>query len=154
MVLRGDEKSLKLGATEILTASPSQPTLLQSPVAPRARFLEVKSRVIRQFVFATVLLLSALYAAKGLKRGWFPWDEGILAQSAVAVLHGELPHRDYLEIYTGGLSYLNAAAFRLFGTNLASMRYMLFLFFLLWVPAFYYAALRFVSMPAAGASSV
>ncbi|HLM81365.1 MAG TPA: hypothetical protein VK302_12145 [Terriglobales bacterium] len=151
MVLREYLKSLKLGATEILTASPSQPTLLQSPVAPRARFLEVKSRVIRQFVFATVLLLSALYAAKGLKRGWFPWDEGILAQSAEAVLHGELPHRDYLEIYTGGLSYLNAAAFRLFGTNLASMRYMLFLFFLLWVPAFYYAALRFVSMPVAGA---
>jgi hypothetical protein len=105
-------------------------------------------------VFATVLLLSALYAGKGLKRGWFPWDEGILAQSAEAVLHGELPHRDYLEIYTGGLSYLNAAAFRLFGTNLASMRYMLFLFFLLWVPAFYYAVLRFVSMSVAGASSV
>jgi hypothetical protein len=151
MVLREYQKSLKLGATEILTASPSQPTLLQSPVAPRARFLEVKSRVIRQFVFATVLLLSALYAGKGLKRGWFPWDEGILAQSSMAVLHGELPHRDYLEIYTGGLSYLNAAAFRLFGTNLASMRYMLFLFFLLWVPAFYYAVLRFVSMPVAGA---
>jgi hypothetical protein len=150
MVLREYEKSLKRGATEILAASPSH-TLLQVPVAPRARFLEVKSRVLRRFVFATVLLLSALYAAKGLKRGWFPWDEGILAQSAEAVLHGELPHRDYFEIYTGGLSYLNAAAFRLFGTNLASMRYMLFLFFLLWVPAFYYAALRFVSMPVAGA---
>jgi hypothetical protein len=102
-------------------------------------------------VFATVLLLSALYAGSGLKRGWFPWDEGVIAQSAEYVLNGELPHRDFPEIYTGGLSYLNALSFRLFGTNLASMRYMLFLFFLLWVPAFYYSACRFVSVPAAGA---
>jgi hypothetical protein len=100
-------------------------------------------------VFAALLLLSALYAGKELKRGWFPWDDGILAQSAENVLRGELPHRDYVEIYTGGLSYLNAVAFRLFGTNLASMRYMLFLFFLLWVAAFYYAARRFVSVFAA-----
>jgi hypothetical protein len=89
--------------------------------------------------------------AHELKRGWVPWDEGTLAQSAERVLHGELPHRDYNEVYTGGLSYLNAAAFRLFGTNLASMRYMLFLFFLAWVPAAYYVASRFVSAIVASA---
>src|SRR5271155_2139344 len=49
------------------------------------------SRTVRWLVFAIVLLVSALYTAKGLKRGWFPWDEGVLAQSAEAVLHGELP---------------------------------------------------------------
>ena len=96
-------------------------------------------------LLALVLLLSGLYMAKELKRGWVPSDEGTLAESADRVLHGEFPHRDYHEGYTGGLSYLNAAAFRLFGTNLASMRYMLFLFFLAWVPAVYYAASRFVS---------
>jgi hypothetical protein len=114
-------------------------------------FPEANSRTVRRLIFATVLLLSALYAAKGLMRGWFPWDEGIFGQSAEAVLRGELPHRDYVEIYTGGLSYLNALSFRLFGTNLGSMRYMLFLFFLPWVPAFYYAVRRFVSAPVAGA---
>jgi hypothetical protein len=92
-----------------------------------------------------VLLLSGLYMARELKRGWVPADEGILAESADRVLRGELPHHDYREAYTGGLSYLNAAAFRLFGTNLASMRYMLLLFFLAWVPAVYYVASRFVS---------
>lgn len=89
--------------------------------------------------------------ARELKRGLVPWDEGVLAESAERVLHGELPHRDYHEIYTGGLSYLNAAAFRAFGTNLVSMRYMLFLFLLAWVPASYYVASRFVSAPVASA---
>jgi hypothetical protein len=89
--------------------------------------------------------------ARELKRGWVPSDEGTLAECADRVLRGELPHRDYHEGYTGGLSYLNAAAFRLFGTNLASMRYMLFLFFLAWVPAVYYAASRFVSALLPGA---
>src|ERR1035437_99924 len=100
---------------------------------------------------ALVFVLSALYMAQELKRGWVPPDEGTLAESAERVLHGELPHRDYHEGYTGGLAYLNAAAFQVFGTNLASMRYMLFLFFLTWVPAVYYVASRFVSAPVAGA---
>ena len=100
---------------------------------------------------ALVLLLSALYMARELKHGWIPSDEGTLAESADRVLRGELPHRDYHEGYTGGLGYLNAAAFRVFGINLASMRYMLFLFFLAWVPAVYYAASRFVSAPLASA---
>jgi hypothetical protein len=103
------------------------------------------------FFTAAVLLVSVLYAAHGLKRGWVPADEGFLAQSAERVLHGELPHREYSEGYTGGLTFLNAAAFRLFGTNLASLRYMLFLIFLGWVPAFQYAASRFVRAPLAAA---
>ncbi len=102
-------------------------------------------------LLALVLLLSGLYMARELKRGWVPPDEGTLAESAERVLRGELPHRDYHEGYTGGLSYLNAAAFRVFGTNLASMRYMLFLFFLAWVPAVYYVASRFVSPRVAAA---
>jgi hypothetical protein len=102
-------------------------------------------------MLALVLLLSALYMARELKRGWVPADEGTLAECADHILRGELPHRDYHEGYTGGLGYLNAAAFRVFGTNLASMRYMLFLFFLAWVPALYYATSRFVSAPLAGA---
>ena len=103
------------------------------------------------FLFALVFVLSALYMAHELKRGWVPWDEGVLAESAEHVLHGDLPHRDYHELYTGLLSYVNAGAFRVFGTNLASMRYVLFMFFLAWVPALYYAATRFVSAPVASA---
>jgi hypothetical protein len=104
-----------------------------------------------RLLFALVFVVSALYMAQELRRGWVPSDEGTLAECADRILRGELPHRDYHEGYTGGLSYLNAAAFRLFGTNLASMRYMLFLFFVAWIPAFYYAASRFVSAPVASA---
>ncbi len=97
------------------------------------------------FLLPLVLLLSALYMWKELKRGWVPSDEGTIAECADRVLRGQLPHRDYHEGYTGALSYLNAAAFRLFGTNLVSMRYMLYLFFLAWVPAIYYATYKFSS---------
>lgn len=54
--------------------------------------------------------------------GWLPHDDGYLAWSAERVLNGEVPHVDYDEIYTGGLSYLNAAAFRLMGPSLLALR--------------------------------
>jgi hypothetical protein len=106
---------------------------------------------VGRLVFVLVFLISALYMAKELRRGWVPHDEGTLGQSAERVLLGEVPHRDFDDIYTGGLSYLNAAAFRVFGTKLTSLRYVLYLFFLAWVPSVYYAASRFVSSPIAGA---
>ena len=89
--------------------------------------------------------LGAAYAGVYLKRGWVPHDEGAFAQSADRVLHGELPHRDYTEIYTGGLAYLHALAFRYIGEDFATLRIVLFVFFLLWVPAFYWIASRMVS---------
>ena len=84
----------------------------------------------------------ALYVWWHLGRGWIPHDEGALAQSAERVLRGELPHRDFDEIYTGGLAYLNAAAFRLFGTSLFTMRIVLLAALAAWVPAVYYVASR------------
>src|SRR5256885_8187755 len=96
-------------------------------------------------VFLTVWLLSAAYMGCNLKRGWVPHDEGILAQAAERTLHGEMPHRDFNDPYTGGLSYLNAGAFKVLGTNLLTLRIVLFSFFLLWVPAIYVAAREFSS---------
>jgi len=60
-----------------------------------------------------------------------------------------MPHRDYDEAYTGGLTLLHAAAFRVFGTNLVSLRIVLLLFFLLFVAALYSIARRLVPPPAA-----
>ena len=102
-----------------------------------------------KLLFLVVFLVSGLYTAKELKHGWIPFDEGTLGLSADYVLHGAVPHRDYFEGYTGGLTYVNALAFRIFGANSVSMRYMMFGFFLLWVPTVYYVASRFVSGPAA-----
>ena len=104
-----------------------------------------------RLVLILLLGISAIYAMHYLDRGWVPHDEGTLAHSAERVLEGELPHRDFAGVYTGGLSYLNAVAFSVFGTNLVSLRLVLFAVFLAWVPAVYYIASRFVSpLPAAG----
>ena len=93
-------------------------------------------------VLLIVWSISVGYLGTQLKRGWVPHDEGTLGLSAERVLHGELPHRDF-DDYTGGLTFVHALAFRELGVNSASMRVVLFIFFVGWVPAVYYVASRF-----------
>lgn len=104
----------------------------------------------RAIVLGVVLALAGVYAGVHIGKGWVAADDGILAQSAIRVLHGQLPQRDFAEIYTGGLSFIHALAFRAFGANLISLRICVFLFFLAWVPAVYAIALRFTSALPAG----
>lgn len=104
-------------------------------------------------VLGVVWSLSAVYVGTRLTRGWVPHDEGTLAQSAERVLGGELPHGDFDDPYTGGLSFLNAAGFRELGTNLLTPRVLLFLVVLAWVPAVYAIARRFVPPLGAGAAT-
>lgn len=96
-------------------------------------------------VLLLVWLIGCSYTGSHLMRGWVPHDEGAFAQSADRVLHGEVPHLDYTEIYTGGLAYLNAFAFHHLGEDLATLRIVLFIFFFFWVPVFYWVASRFTS---------
>ena len=96
-------------------------------------------------------ILSLGYLGFYLKRGWIPHDEGLYGQSAERLLLGELPHRDFDENYTGGLTLLNAVALRALGFNLGSIRMVLFAVFALWVPCVYYIASRFISPALAGA---
>jgi hypothetical protein len=98
-----------------------------------------------RLVFLLVWLASAAYVFPFRLRGWIPHDEGVLAQEAEYVLNGEIPHRDFVEIYTGGLSYWNALAFRVLGVRLTSLRLALFLCFLAFVPAMFAIASRFGS---------
>jgi dolichyl-phosphate-mannose-protein mannosyltransferase len=95
-------------------------------------------------VLAGVWLLSLAWLGNFLPNNWVPHDDGLLADSAERVLEGQLPHRDFDEVYTGGLSYLHAVAFKLFGTNLFSIRLMLLAFFAVWVPVLFYCASRFI----------
>jgi hypothetical protein len=115
---------------------------------------QVHIRSIRGLRPALILLLvwlaCAAYEGALLKRGWVPHDDGSFALSAQRVLQGEMPHRDFDELYTGGLSYLNAAAFRIWSANFATLRWMLFLFFLAWIPVVFYIASRLVRPLAAG----
>jgi hypothetical protein len=110
--------------------------------------------MMRWAVLGAVLLIAGLYVGPRIGQGWVPADDGTLGQSALRVLQGQLPHRDYVEIYTGGLSVLHALAFRVLGVNLMSLRVCVFLFFLMWLPAVYYIALRFTSPLGAGLSTL
>lgn len=125
-------------ADEVVVTSPLR-------VAPIPRSIDAG------LVLLAVLVFSALYVAWHLNRGWMPHDEGALGQSAERVLQGQLPHRDFDEIYTGGLAFLNAGAFRLLGITLLPMRLTLYVVFLAWIPAVFSIASRFVRPIAAGA---
>jgi len=92
-----------------------------------------------------VLATAAAYLIPQVNRGWIPHDEGLLGQTAERVLEGEFPHRDFDDPYTGGLATLHAAAFRIGGVRLESMRWMLFAFSLLFIPAVYALAARFAT---------
>ena len=107
--------------------------------------------LIRWLVLVVVLAIAGVYVGSRIGSGWVPADDGTLSQSALRVMHGQLPHRDFGEVYTGGLSFIHALAFRAFGVNLMSLRICAFLFFLAWLPAVYYIALRFTSAIGAGA---
>jgi hypothetical protein len=99
-------------------------------------------------------LASAAYVWARLDRDWFPWDEGTLAEPADRILRGELPHRDFVDAYTGALSYIHAAAFLVFGRELTSLRLVLFVAFLAWVPSLYYVCSRFLQPVEAAAVSL
>src|SRR5271169_6320255 len=94
-------------------------------------------------ILLVVWVVCGIYSGMYLKRGWIPWDIGAAAQSADRVLHGDLPHVNYTDIYTGGLAFLNAMAFRYLGENFATPRIVLFCFFLGWIPAVYWIASEF-----------
>lgn len=96
-----------------------------------------------RLVLLVAVGVAVAYVGWHLDRGWVPLDEGSLAHAAQRVLLGELPHRDFDDVYTGGLAYVNAGAFRLLGTTLWSMRLVLLAAFIAWVPALYYIASRF-----------
>ncbi len=104
-----------------------------------------------RLVLLAVWLICSAYVATNLRRGWVPHDEGTYASCAQHVLRGELPHRDFFDLYGGGLAILHAAAFRILGINLFSMRIVLFVFFLASVPATFWIARRFVNPLTAGA---
>ncbi len=103
-------------------------------------------------ILLLVLLCGATLLGSELLQGWFAYDEGALGQSAERALRGEIPHRDFDEIYTGLLTYLNAAVFAVTGAGMVAMRIVLFGASMAWLWATYRIALRFA--PAAGAGVV
>jgi hypothetical protein len=148
------ERNATTLAVQIRIREESNEAAGRSKPAGRVELHGAEKRSIQLIVLAVVLGVAGIYAGFHIGRGWAPSDDGALSQSALRVMQGQLPHRDFAEIYTGGLSFIHALAFRAFGVNLMSLRICVFLFFLAWVPALYYIALRFTNAIAAGAATL
>jgi len=123
-------------------------------VPPRAFARDLHRRVPAWVVPLVTWLVSAALMAAYLRRGWVAHDEGTLIQAAVRVLGGELPHRDYVDVYTGLLAFADAAGFGLFGVSLLVPRVILLAVALAWVPAVYAVVRRFHGPLGAGAVTV
>ena len=78
------------------------------------------------FALAASIIVAALLAWPLLDRGWTPHDDGMLGQTAERIRLGQLPHRDFEELYSGALGVWHALAQRVFGTNMMAPRYALF----------------------------
>ncbi len=105
-------------------------------------------------VLLAVEIVAAFYLAWGAETSWIPHDEGMLGQAAERVLLGELPHVDFDDPYTGGLSFLHAAAFGVFGIRLSVLRWLLFGVSLAFVAALFQLASRAAGPAAAGAATL
>lgn len=119
-------------------------TLEEKPSSPEATPVRGRPFALRASWVAgvTVFVASSLYLSYFAYRGWIPHDEGLLAQSAERVLAGELPHRDFDESYTGGLTYLHSLSFVIGGTRLTTIRSTLVIFVLCYIIGVYLIALR------------
>ena len=120
----------------------SEGTSAQGPAGVQ-RALDLLGQRAGTAVLLIGWLLAAGFVALHLDRGWVPHDEGAFAQSAQRVLAGELPHRDFTELYTGGMTFLNAGVFWLFGENLLWLRLPMFVLFVAFIPCVYAIARRF-----------
>src|SRR5207249_4865233 len=76
-------------------------------LATNATSVKAASAVDRA-VGVLMVVAAIVYLSYFVGRGWIPHDEGMLGQSAERVLRGDIPHVDYEEMYTGGLSWLYA----------------------------------------------
>ena len=122
--------------------------MIVTPATPAA-----SSRLRQWLPLLVVWVIAAAYVGARLNRGWIPMDEGALGHAAERVMQGELPHRDFDDVYTGGLATFDAVVFKVMGTQLSYLRLAMFAVFLLWVPTVYYIASR-LARPVAAPLSI
>jgi Dolichyl-phosphate-mannose-protein mannosyltransferase len=104
----------------------------------------IETRQSELLLVGSVLSAAVLLVGR-LDQGWYSHDDGSLAHSAERILAGELPHRDFAELYTGLLSFLNAGVFAVFGHDIVNLRLPLLVLFLAFAGFFFALARRLVS---------
>ncbi len=76
-------------------------------------------RKLLVLVMVPVLFIIAfVYLIPGINQPVNVYDEGIVAYSAVRVMEGQVPYRDFWSIYSPAQFYGLAVAFKLFGTTI------------------------------------
>ncbi|MBW2388129.1 MAG: glycosyltransferase family 39 protein [Deltaproteobacteria bacterium] len=79
----------------------------------------------RALVLALLFLLAAAYMRLALFIPVSWTDEGVLVYPIWRVAEGELPYRDFQQMYGPSLFFLGGLVFRIFGSDLAVLRYLL-----------------------------
>lgn len=105
------------------------------------------------WVLVIVWVLAVWYTYHHIRDAFYDVDEGLLAQTAERVWHGQLPHRDFTDPYTGALSMLYALGLAVFGTTFMATRWVLLVATACWVPLLYALASR-VARPAVAGFAV
>ena len=95
------------------------------------------------------MALAALDLSRHLFTGWVPHDEGALGLAAALVRNGAWPHREFADIYSGGLAFFDAATQALLGDSIRALRIPLGLLSIAWVGLLSACFRRFASAPAA-----
>jgi hypothetical protein len=95
------------------------------------------------------MALAGLDLSLHLFQNWVSFVEGQLGLSAELVRHGQWPHRDWNDVYSGGLALLDAGAQWLFGNDAIALRIPLGVATILWVAVLAACLRHFVSPPAA-----
>lgn len=96
--------------------------------------------------FCLVLFFAALFFPHLVFRdGWIPHDEGFIGISASRIVNGEIPHADFQDGYSGGLSYVHALAFRVWGESVLTLRIVHLLAFQLFQLFFFWSAWKWLA---------
>jgi hypothetical protein len=107
-------------------------------------------RVAPAFWWTTLAMaLAALDLSRHLFIGWVPHDEGALGLAAALVRAGAWPHREFADIYSGGLAFLDAGTQLLLGDSIRALRIPLALASIAWVGLLAACFRRFTAAPAA-----
>jgi hypothetical protein len=102
----------------------------------------MQSRYVRWLLLCTTWLLSAAIVINHRRDAFYDVDEGLLGETAERVMQGQLPHRDFVDVYTGALGAIDAVGFRVWGVSAETTRTVLAIVTLLWIPVLFLVAER------------
>ena len=114
----------------------------QGTIAWVARWVSVNQVPL---LFVLSIVSAIVLVGPQLDDGWIHHDDGSFAHSAERVLAGDLPHKDFADLYTGLLTFMNAGVFAVLDDDLFNLRLPLFALFLAYVGCFFSIARRVVS---------